>query len=42
LVDDALASAEELADQVLGRYWSADEQASLAAALEQTRHPATR
>jgi DNA-binding MarR family transcriptional regulator len=42
LVGDAVASAEELADQVLGRYWSPDQQANLADVLEQTRHPATR
>jgi DNA-binding MarR family transcriptional regulator len=34
---DALASAEELAEQTLGRYWSADEQAQLAAVLEGSR-----
>jgi DNA-binding MarR family transcriptional regulator len=42
VVADALASAEELAEQVLGRYWTADEQAQLADLLERTRHPATR
>jgi DNA-binding MarR family transcriptional regulator len=42
LVGDAAASAEELAEQVLGRHWSPDQQAHLAGVLEQTRHPATR
>jgi DNA-binding MarR family transcriptional regulator len=42
LVTDAAASAEELAEQVLGRYWSSEHQAQLAGVLEQTRHPATR
>jgi DNA-binding MarR family transcriptional regulator len=42
VVADAAASAEELAEQVLGRYWSPDQQAQLADVLEQTRHPATR
>jgi DNA-binding MarR family transcriptional regulator len=42
LVAEAVASAEELAEHVLGRYWSPDQQAHLADVLEQTRHPATR
>jgi DNA-binding MarR family transcriptional regulator len=42
VVEEALASAEELAAQVLGRHWSPDDQARLAEVLEHTRHPATR
>jgi DNA-binding MarR family transcriptional regulator len=39
---EALASAGELAEQVLARYWSADDQTRLAELLEHTRHPAAR
>jgi DNA-binding MarR family transcriptional regulator len=42
LVADAAASAEEIAEQALGRYWSPDEQSQLAGVLEQTRHRAPR
>jgi DNA-binding MarR family transcriptional regulator len=42
LVADALASAEETAEHVLGRHWSPEQQEQLAGVLEHTRHPATR